>query len=202
MSMAAVAVVGAAAISYQGQKTAAGAASSVNAANIEYQNQYNEQVDPFSTGGNRAQYVPQLNALMQGGPQSLQNDPSLKWLQNQGQEAVQRQFSAKGQQSSGNEMLALMKQNYGTTMDYFNQQYARLADLSGASRGGSKTVEGMSPTTAGGIAMAPYQAAAEGLGGIASLYKNTPSTNTTTQQLPNPGQAPSGYNWGTMEQAY
>ena len=168
--MAAIAVVGAAAISYQGTQAAAGAATDANNANIAFQQQYNQQVDPFSTGGNRARYVPQLNDLMRGGYAGLANDPMYKQLSAQGLEATQRAMAARGQGMGTNDILAINKNQTGTMMDYFNQQYSRLADLSGASRGGSQVVQGMSPQVAGSITMAPYQAGAQALGGIASIY--------------------------------
>lgn len=204
MTMSAIAVVGAAAISYQGTQNAANAANEANNTNIAFQQQHNQQVDPFSTGGNRAQYVPQLNDLMRGGYAGLANDPMYKQLSAQGLEATQRAMAARGQGMGTNDMLAINKNQTGTMMDYFNQQYSRLADLSGASRGGTSTVQGMSPTTAGSIAMAPYQAGAQALGGIASIYgKNSTTTSPTGgTQLSNPGQAPEGMNWGTMSQAY
>ena len=174
--MAAIAVVGAAAISYSGTQAAAGAATSANEANINYQRQHNQEIDPFSTGGNRAQYVPQLNDLMRGGYAGLANDPMYKQLSGLGLEATQRAMASRGQGLGTNDILAINKNQTGTMMDYFNQQYLRLADLSGASRGGTQTVQGMSPTTAGQIAYAPYQAGAQALGGIASIYGNRTQT--------------------------
>jgi len=165
-----VAVVGAVA-SYSGSQAAAGAAEDANNRNISYQQQYNQQVDPFSTGGNREQYVSQLNDLMRGGMSGISNDPMYKQLEAQGMEATQRAMAARGQGIGTNDILALNKSSTSTMMDYFNQQYTRLADLSGASRGGSKTVEGMDSKTAGQMAYAPYQAVGEGIGAIYGAYQ-------------------------------
>jgi hypothetical protein len=170
MTMAAIAVVGAAAISYSATQDATNAATNANNTNIAYQQRYNEQVDPFSTGGNRAQYVGQLNDLMKGGYSGVKDDPMYKQLSAQGMEATQRAMASRGQGMGTNDILAINKNQTGTMMDYFNQQYSRLADLSGASRGGSRAVQGMDPTTAGSIAMANGQAAGQALGGIASIY--------------------------------
>ena len=55
--MAWIAALGGAAISYQGNQDALSAARDANAANLAYQQDYNRQVDPFSTSGSRERYV-------------------------------------------------------------------------------------------------------------------------------------------------
>ena len=52
------------------------AASAAAKQNLEFQQRMYEQQDPFSAGGNRAQYVPKLNELAMGGPSSIANDPT------------------------------------------------------------------------------------------------------------------------------
>lgn len=148
MPWVAAATMGGSLLSYFGSSKAADAAAQQNAANMAAQQQWNQLVDPFTAGGNRAQYADQLNQLMQGGYGGLQSDPMFQWMQKQGQDQLQRGLSAKGQLGSGNEMLALQQQGYGLAQDFFNQQYNRLADLSGASRGGGQAVMGQSPGAA------------------------------------------------------
>ena len=89
--------------------------------------------DPFA--GSRGMYGQQLNQLMQGGPQAmqqLQNMPGYQFTLNQGLGAVQAQDAASGSYGSGamskdlvNYASGLASQNYNT---YFNQ----LSQLSGA----------------------------------------------------------------------
>ena len=161
--------------SYFASQAGAGAAGAANAQNIQFQTQYNQQHDPFSTSGARAQYVPQLNQLMQGGYAGLANDPMYQQLQALGMQGTQRAMAAQGQGLGTNDILAINQNQTGTAMSYFDQQYQRLAQLSGASGGSSVVPQGMSPTTAGGIAMAPYQALGQGIGTLAGIYGNKTS---------------------------
>lgn len=121
------------------------AARQAAAEQARQQMEWNKKVDPLSASGMRGEYANQLNTMLQGGVQGMQNDPNLQFLQNQQQQAVQRQFSAAGQQTSSNEMQALMAGNYKTNMDYFNQQYNRLATLANANGGGGAVPSGMTP---------------------------------------------------------
>ena len=136
-----------------------------------------EQQDPFSAGGNRAQYVPQLNKLMEGGVGGLVNDSNYQAMQGAGIQAVQRQMAARGQSGSGQEMSAILKANFGIGMDYFNQQYKRLSALSGADAGRTGAGQGMDP----GLA---YQMEREGradrmgsmgqgIGALSSIFGNS-----------------------------
>ena len=80
-----------------------------------------EQSDPFA--GSRGQYIQQLNALM-ADPTQIVNAPGYR----AGETAVMRKLASQGYIGSGNMMKAL--QDYGGNI--FDQQVARLAQLSGA----------------------------------------------------------------------
>jgi hypothetical protein len=170
MTMAAIAIGGSAVIGYMGQQSAASAAQGANQQNIQAQQQWNQQQDPFSAGGNRAQYVPQLNELMKGGPAGVAQDPMFQKMNEQSLTNVQRREQASGQGGSGQEMLALQNQGFGNQMDYFNQQYSRLADLSGASRGGGQAAMGQSPGAAFGQSRQGSQDIAASFGGLSSIF--------------------------------
>jgi hypothetical protein len=175
--------------SYSSAQDAQAAGQAANQQNIQFQQQANQQRDPFSTGGSRAQYVPQLNDLMAGGYSGIQNDPMFQAREKQAMEATQRKMSSQGQGMGTNDLLALQQQSYLQQGDFFNEQYTRLSALSGASQGGGgvNTVQGMSPQVAGGIAAAPGQALGEGLGAIYGAYKNN------VQPSSSPGQEPNGF---------
>lgn len=161
------------------------AAERAAAERLAFQKQMYEQQDPFSAGGNRAQYVPQLNSLMQGGYAGLVNDPMYKGLQDQGTDAVQRAMSARGMGGSGNEMSAILKSNMGIGMDYFNQQYNRLSELSGARSGRTAPMQGMDPSLAYAMGNDEYAnkmgSLGQGFGALSSIFGN-------------PTKGPSGYN--------
>lgn len=153
---------GAAVLGYLGQQDASKAAREANAQNLAFQKQMYQEQDPFSTGGNRQQYVGQLNQLMQGGPASMAQDPMYQWLMSQGQQAVERQHSAAGTSQSGAEKSALLAGQFGTANSYFTQQYNRLADLSGAHSGRTAPMQGMSGSDAYNMSLGGTEA----LGGI------------------------------------
>jgi hypothetical protein len=142
--------------------------------NQQAQLDWNKQQDPFSAGGNRGQYVPQLNQLMQGGPAGVSNDPMFQKMNQQSMDQVQRREQASGQGGSGQEMMALQNQGFGNQMDYFNQQYSRLSDLSGASRGGGQAAMGQSPGAAYEQRMGQYANQGSGfgmmMGGLTDIF--------------------------------
>lgn len=173
--------------SYMSASAGAGAAQGANAQNIQFQQQYNQQHDPFSTSGARAQYVPQLNTLMQGGVAGVANDPAFQAMNQNSLEGVDRMMASKGQGVGTNDLLALNQQNTLNQQSYFDSQYQRLASLSGASGGQSTVPQGMSPQTAGSIAMAPYQALGQGIGTLAGIYGNRTSGGGTSTQQPSGG---------------
>ena len=161
---------GTAVLGYLGQQDAISQAKSANAQNLGYQKEMYQQQDPFSAGGNRQQYVGQLNQLMQGGPASMAQDPMYQWMQEQGQQAVERQASATGTVQSGAEKSALMKQQFGTANSYFQQQYARLADLSGANSGRTAPMQGPSGSDMYNMSLGNTAATSGLIRGVAGLY--------------------------------
>src|ERR1035437_9845392 len=108
------------------------AADSQNLANVQAQSTANMQNDPFAAGGNRAQYVPQLNQLMQGGVAGVANDPGFQAMNQQSMQDVQRMQAASGSANGGGATSQLLSQDFNNQQSYFNQQYNRLTQLSGA----------------------------------------------------------------------
>lgn len=126
---------------------AASAAQQQDQLNKQAQLDWNKQQDPFSAGGNRQQYVPQLNQLMAGGAAGVANDPMFQKQNQQSQQDMQRRMASHGQGASGQEMIGLQQNSWKNQQDYFNQQYTRLSELSGASRGGGGAATGQSPSS-------------------------------------------------------
>lgn len=161
-------------MSYFGGQSAQDNANQMNQQNIAAQERWNMQQDPFSAGGNRQQYVGQLNDLMRGGYQGAQQDPMFQWMMKQGQNQMQRGSSASGQGGSGAEMAALQQQGFGLANDFFQQQYDRLSSLSGASRGGGSAAIGQSPQAGYNQTIGSYQNMGAGIGmglqGLGSLF--------------------------------
>jgi hypothetical protein len=173
------------------------AAAKAEAANQARMQHMYEQQDPFSAGGNRAQYVPQLNELMRGGYQGVVNDPMFQQLQSQSMIDVQRGMSARGQGGSGQEMLALRDSSQKNMMGYFDKQYARLASLSGADAGRTNAFQGQGGQAAYAQKMGDMSAMGAGFGsvmsGLGALFGN-PKTGQDSG-TPNV-QNPSDMNWG------
>lgn len=148
---------------------------------------WNKQQDPFSAGGNREQYVPQLNALMAGGPSGVVNDPMFQKQNQQSMMDMQRHLASTGQGASGNEMLSLNDQSFNNQNTFFNQQYDRLASLSGASRGGGSAALGMSPQLAGNFARQSTLDTAGGFGqllsGLSGIFGTPQGTQVTPQNM-------------------
>ena len=197
MPWSAIAGIGGAALSYFGGQNATDAANAQNAANLAAQERWNWLQDPFSMGGNRAQYVSQLNDLMRGGYQGMQQDPMFQWMMSQGKDQAQRAGSASGRGGSGAEQIALQQQGFGLSQDFFNQQFSRLAELSGASRGGGQAAIGQSPTNVYNMGMgnAMNQGAALGLGmqslgklfgNLSSGYRGNPNMSSSGEYIGDP----------------
>jgi hypothetical protein len=164
-------IAGAAALNYFGGQQASGAAQQQAQESLAFQKQMFQLQDPFSAGGNRAQYVPQLNQLMQRGYAGLQNDPMFQQLQSLGLQGTQRAMAAQGMGLGTNDLLAINQNQTGTAMNYFNQQYGRLADLAGVNRGPTAPFSsGISPVQAGQMAYAPYQGMGQAFGTIGGLF--------------------------------
>lgn len=92
-------------------------------------NAIRNMVDPFAPY--RGQYAEQLNQLMTQ-PSTVTTLPGYQFLQQQGQQAVQRALAAQGRTVSGQEQLALQEQDQGLANRFYNEQYQKLAQLSGA----------------------------------------------------------------------
>lgn len=179
--MTAAAIGGGSVLNYFGGQQAQGAANAMSQQELQLQQQQFTLNDPFAAGGNRGQYVPQLNQLMQGGYSGLQNDPQFKALQGIGEQGVQRTMAAQGQGLSTNDQLNINQADTGLAMSYFDQQYNRLSTLSGANQGAAPApTTGISPVQAGQMAMAPYQMMGQAFGGIAAglkgIYGNSGGT--------------------------
>jgi hypothetical protein len=179
--------VGAAVGGIYGMATAsagATAATQQNQQNIQAQQNANTQNDPFATGGNRAQYVPQLNQLMQGGVAGVGNDPGFQAMEKQSMGDVQRMQAASGAANGGGATSQMLSQNMADQQTYFNQQYNRLTQLSGAGTNVSPAT-GQSPSAAATQANQTNMNMGAGFGsvvtGLGSLFGNTnaqPNNNT------------------------
>lgn len=163
-------VLAAAAIGYLGQQEAASSARGTSRENMAQQERWNMLQDPFSAGGNRRQYVSQLNDLMRGGVSGIMEDPNFKARMAAGLQMSQRQASATGMGQSGNMQLALQRQGSQMAGDYFTEQYNRLAQLSGAARGGGSAPTGMSAGDVYQMGMGQTAATAGLIRGAAGLF--------------------------------
>lgn len=122
-------------------------------------------VDPYAPY--RAQAATQLNDLM-ADPNSVTNLPGFKFLQEQGQQGVERAMSARGLTLSGNETLALQKQDQGLVNEVYNQQFDKLATLSGAKQ--SPADGGQAYNTA---MTQQRDDLSQGIGALSGLFKNS-----------------------------
>lgn len=122
--------------------------------------------DPFA--GQRGQYQTMLQTLMTGKDQNGNSvnfnstDPSYQFRFNQGEQAVDRAQAAGGDLFSGNRLTALQDYGQQSASQEYNNQFIRLAQLSGANSG--------SPGTAGQLTAAQtaqQQQGATALGNVA-----------------------------------
>ena len=160
------------------------AAAAQNRDNISAQNLTNMQNDPFAATGNRAQYVPQLNKLMQGGVAGVGNDPGFQAMEKQSMGDVQRMQAASGAANGGGATSQMLSQNMADQQTYFNQQYNRLTQLSGAGTNVSPAI-GQAPGAAATQANQTNMNMGAGFGsvvtGLGSLFGNTnPTPNNNT----------------------
>lgn len=88
-------------------------------------------VDPFAPY--RPAFAGQLANLM-ANPNSITQTPGFQFLQQQGNQAVERTLASRGKIASGNELLALKEQDQGLANQQYNDQFNKLAALSGASQ--------------------------------------------------------------------
>jgi hypothetical protein len=160
------------------------AADIQNQQNVAAQQQANMQNDPFAAGGNRAQYVPQLNQLMQGGVAGVGNDPGFQAMEKQSMGDVQRMQAASGAANGGGATSQMLSQNMADQQSYFNQQYNRLTQLSGANTNISPAM-GQAPGAAATQANQTNMNMGAGFGsvvtGLGSIFGNTnPAPNNNT----------------------
>ena len=125
---------------------------------------------------------------MAGGFAGFANDPMYQWLRDQGTQSVTRQMAATGRSGSGAEMIALQQQGFGLAQDYFNDQYKRLAELSGAS---SNRMQRMQTGDLSGDIRSASQGTAEAfttsIGALSRLFSSNGSSSTS-----NPNTTPTG----------
>ena len=122
--------------------------------------------DPFQ--GSRGMYGQQLNSLMQGGPQAmqqLQSTPGYQFQMQQGLGAIQSNAGATGQLGSGTTDRNLINYSSGLASQQYGNYFNQLAQLSGANwnsgpnagnaiqqgqaTGNSQTMGGLSTLTSG-----------------------------------------------------
>lgn len=147
--------------------------------------------DPFHD--QRAQYQTQLQNLMNG--QFSPTDPSYAFRFQQGQQAAERQLAASGQNGSGGAAIALEQYGQNMASTEYQNQYARLAQLSGANYG---------PGNAGGIAQqnaANQQNSANAVTNSlintgTALYDNWNKNVSGNTVSPDPQNYPGGNNFG------
>lgn len=146
--------------------------------------------DPFHD--QRPQYQSQLQAMMQG--QFTPTDPSYQWRMDQGLKAVNRGAGASGMLHSGNRLQALEQYGQGLASTEYQNQYARLAQLSGANAG-----TGSAGTIAQGNAAAQQSNAAAVTNGImnwgSQLYDQW-ARSTTPTEIASPGSSGWGMDLG------
>lgn len=162
------------------------AANQQNAQNLQFQEQMYQQQDPFSAQGNRAQYVPMLNRLAQGGPSSVASDPMYQQMNAKSMEDMSRGLAASGQGGSGQAMLALQQNSQGNMMNYWQQMMGQYGQLSGASSGRTSPMQGQSP----GDAFSQSQQTMANYGGsfgllmngVQGIFGNTNNTQASLDQ--------------------
>jgi hypothetical protein len=129
--------------------------------------------DPFAS--QRAQYQPQLNQMMQG--QFSPTDPSYAWRMQQGTDAVNRGMAGSGQLGSGNQMAQLQQQGQGLASTEYQNQYKRLAQLSGADVFGGSQASNLLQGQAGQQAAAGGQLVQGGMNAIGGALGGQAGTN-------------------------
>ena len=130
------------------------------------------QADPFAA--QRPQYQSMLQQLMTN-PSSITSTPGYQYTLGQGEAAVNQGAAASGMLNSGNRMIALQNLGQQSAETDYNNQFVRLAQLSGANVG--------SPGEAGALTAAntaQNNAVAGQIGNAVSTGINNYSGNTGT----------------------
>jgi hypothetical protein len=200
MTWAAVGVSAVGAIGgYESAQSGQNAATNAANQNLQLQQKMYEQQDPFSAGGNRAQYVPKLNELAMGGPSSIANDPTYQAMNDKSNIDMNRQLEASGQGGSGQAMLALNQNSQGNQMAYWQQMMSTYAGLSGANSGRTAPMQGESPGLAGQMAgqtasnrMGSFGMFAEGLSSIFGAGKGSTDNSGNNTNSPDFNMANTG----------
>lgn len=163
------------------------AAQKAAAEDLAFQKQMYQQQDPFSAGGNRAQYVPKLNTLAMGGPSSVVNDPTYQAMNQASLTDVQRQKAATGKLGSGEEMKSLQQTSQGNMMSYWQNMMHTYSGLSGADSGRTAPMHGMDPGLAGEMAgrTSSNMGGAYGMfaSGLSSIFGNPGNTGADSGGL-------------------
>lgn len=147
-------------------------------------------IDPFAPY--RANYAQQLNMLL-GDPTRVQALPGFQAELGLGKQTVERTLAARGQVGSGAEQIALQNLGMAQQGKYFNEEFNRLATLSGA--GQSPAAGGMAFNQAQQQQIQNQQQLAGAFGSIAgygvgagmqqggwlnNLFTSSPSTTSTS----------------------
>jgi len=177
-------------------------ARKAEAARQAQQMQMYQQQDPFSAGGNRAQYVPMLNQYAMGGPSSVSSDPAYQRFNQKSMEDVSRKLSASGQTQSGQEQIALQQNSQNNMFDYWSKMMGTYADLSGANAGHTAPYQRTSGTDAYNVDSRENANAIEGfggmMGGLYSIFQgNNSLSNIFGDKQPTQLSGPGGPAWST-----
>ena len=132
--------------------------------------------DPFQ--GSRGMYGQQLNSLMQGGPQAmqqLQSTPGYQFQMQQGLGAIQSNAGATGQLGSGTTDRNLINYSSGLASQQYGNYFNQLAQLSGANwnsgpNAGSAIQQGQA--TGNSQTMGGLSTLTSGLGGLSTQMPN------------------------------
>jgi len=201
------AIAGSAVIGYMGQQDAMNSAKGTAREQMAMTERYNKLRDPFSMGGHREQYVGKLNAMAQGGPSSMLNDPMFQWLQNQGEQKVQRQHSALGDVQSTAETRDLASMGFGQANDYWKQQMDIYSKLSGADQSNVQAPQGMSPGDMYNMSMGQTASTAglwqAGMSTLQGIYgKGGTGTGTPSVTPSSPGLSNGGWGGTSLSSMY
>ena len=155
--------------------------------------QAQQMVDPFASY--RGEYASQLNNLMSN-PASVATLPGYQASLNQGTNNLNRELAATGRKQSGAEQVALSQYGQQFQRQVFEDQYNKLATLSGASA--SPAAGGISGINAGNQNQTNANQFAGAVAPSISNWLTSPSTvapqNNANVTVPQQS-TPSGNSW-------